>query len=256
MLHQAEAYNGIAKLVTATGGPGFAGELLTWLAAQVDMNHLSLVHLADDERVAYIMSASDSRMQITSAMQQLYLTTYFRLDPNNAVLLEEQHETVRVARLQRDQIQDAGYRQLWYQTMGIQDRLSVLQRADKGIYCLNLFRREGEFSDDEVHRLTDMSALLAALAVKHSRLSGALSAFMTRDSQIQQLMERLQGVNAALSMREQEVCARILLGMSSEGIGLDLGIKTQSVLTYRKRAYARLNISSQNELFALCLTFS
>ena len=79
---------------------------------------------------------------------------------------------------------------------------------------------------------------------------------MTRDTQIETLMERLTRIETNLTQREKEVCARILLGMSSEGIGLDLGIKMQSVLTYRKRAYARLNISSQNELFALCLSIN
>ena len=54
-----------------------------------------------------------------------------------------------------------------------------------------------------------------------------------------------------LSPREIEVCVRIMLGITSEGIGIDLGISRNTVLTYRKRAYARLNISSQNQLFRL-----
>jgi DNA-binding CsgD family transcriptional regulator len=45
----------------------------------------------------------------------------------------------------------------------------------------------------------------------------------------------------------------VLAGMTSEGIALDLGIALSSVLTYRKRGYARLGVTSQAELFALCL---
>jgi DNA-binding CsgD family transcriptional regulator len=41
--------------------------------------------------------------------------------------------------------------------------------------------------------------------------------------------------------------------MSSEGIGLDMGISINTVRTYRKRAYARLGICSQNELMRLVL---
>ncbi|MES2529897.1 MAG: LuxR C-terminal-related transcriptional regulator [Pseudomonadota bacterium] len=44
-----------------------------------------------------------------------------------------------------------------------------------------------------------------------------------------------------------------MLGVTSEGIGIDLGISRNTVLTYRKRAYARLNISSQNQLFRLIM---
>lgn len=65
--------------------------------------------------------------------------------------------------------------------------------------------------------------------------------------------ERLKTVAPLLSPREVEVCIRIMLGVTSEGIGIDLGISRNTVLTYRKRAYARLNISSQNQLFRLLM---
>jgi DNA-binding CsgD family transcriptional regulator len=44
-----------------------------------------------------------------------------------------------------------------------------------------------------------------------------------------------------------------LLGFSSEAISQALGISLHSTLTYRKRAYERLGISSQNELFSIVL---
>jgi len=65
--------------------------------------------------------------------------------------------------------------------------------------------------------------------------------------------QRLKTVAPELSPREIEVCIRIMLGVTSEGIGIDLGISRNTVLTYRKRAYARLNISSQNQLFRLLM---
>jgi DNA-binding CsgD family transcriptional regulator len=42
-------------------------------------------------------------------------------------------------------------------------------------------------------------------------------------------------------------------GYSNEAIALDLGLSFHSVRTYRRRAYAKLNVTSQNELFALIL---
>jgi DNA-binding CsgD family transcriptional regulator len=56
-----------------------------------------------------------------------------------------------------------------------------------------------------------------------------------------------------LAQREVEVCARALIGMSVEATALDLGIRPTSITTYRQRAYQKLGISSQNELFALVL---
>jgi DNA-binding CsgD family transcriptional regulator len=46
------------------------------------------------------------------------------------------------------------------------------------------------------------------------------------------------------------------LGYTSVGIGLDLNIAQSSVVTYRRRAYEKLDISTQNELFTLCLIAS
>jgi DNA-binding CsgD family transcriptional regulator len=36
-------------------------------------------------------------------------------------------------------------------------------------------------------------------------------------------------------------------------IAAQMGVKPASVVTYQKRAYARLGISSQRQLFALCM---
>lgn len=54
---------------------------------------------------------------------------------------------------------------------------------------------------------------------------------------------------AGLTPRERVVCLGILTGYTSESIGINLSISVNSVLTYRKRLYDKLKISSQNELF-------
>jgi DNA-binding CsgD family transcriptional regulator len=58
---------------------------------------------------------------------------------------------------------------------------------------------------------------------------------------------------AALTPPEKEVCLRILSGHSSQAISAELGVSLHSTLTYRKRAYEKIGISSQNELFGIVL---
>jgi len=53
---------------------------------------------------------------------------------------------------------------------------------------------------------------------------------------------------SALPRREAEVSARILYGLSTPGIALDLAVGEESVKTYRKRTYLRLQIGSEREL--------
>ncbi|HLY87344.1 MAG TPA: LuxR C-terminal-related transcriptional regulator [Acetobacteraceae bacterium] len=72
-----------------------------------------------------------------------------------------------------------------------------------------------------------------------------------KDLSLQLYRQRLLALDRGLTGREIDVCARSLSGMTAEGIGLELEIKKSSVVTYRKRAYERLGISSQHELFRM-----
>lgn len=51
------------------------------------------------------------------------------------------------------------------------------------------------------------------------------------------------------SGREAEVCAHIVLGYSTLAFGLRLGVSLNTVATHRRRAYLKLGVCSQNELF-------
>lgn len=55
---------------------------------------------------------------------------------------------------------------------------------------------------------------------------------------------------AVLTDREQQVIQYVLKGHSSESISYNLDISVTTVKTHRKRAYAKLNISSQSELMS------
>lgn len=73
----------------------------------------------------------------------------------------------------------------------------------------------------------------------------------TPDLALQMFRQRLAALQCGLTGRELDVCARTLIGLTAEGIALDLNIKKSSVSTYRKRAYARLGISSHSQLYRL-----
>ena len=72
----------------------------------------------------------------------------------------------------------------------------------------------------------------------------ARGAAMAPDMAMDMFRRRLDALGRGLTARELDVCARTLVGLTAEGIALDLDIQKSSVLTYRKRAYARLGISS------------
>lgn len=81
--------------------------------------------------------------------------------------------------------------------------------------------------------------------------SAPASAPRSKSDALHYYRHRLIALDRGLTPRELDVCVRSLLGMTAEGTALDLDIKQSSVVTYRKRAYVRLGISSQSELFRL-----
>lgn len=243
----------MVNVIDNLGNSQFSEAFLKLLNSVVRVEHFSLVQLGEKE-ARFITSANIKGIDIPKALQKMYLTHYFKKDPNIQLLVKaKKSDKVLFSRLIPEDIEDSSYQHFFDYDIKIVDRLSFSKGSDRGLYCINLYRFSKKYSSTEIEKITDVSNLLMSCAIKHTRLAGGLSDFLTREAQINELEQRLHAINSKLTTRELGVCARALLGLSSEGIGLDLGIKITSVQTYRKRAYAKLNISSQNELFGLCL---
>ena len=67
-----------------------------------------------------------------------------------------------------------------------------------------------------------------------------------------QAPETLNNMNK-LSPREKEVALYIAKGISTNDIAKKLGIKSNTVSTFRKKIFVKLSISSNVELFKLFL---
>ena len=109
--------------------------------------------------------------------------------------------------------------------------------------------------DDVANQLSNWSYLhLSFMETEptQTELEVMMHVELTGRNRVQILRRALAARALPLTDREQDVCARIVAGYSSEAIALDLGLAASSVATYRKRAYAKLGICSQHDLFALC----
>jgi DNA-binding CsgD family transcriptional regulator len=96
--------------------------------------------------------------------------------------------------------------------------------------------------------------LLLGLAGKHALLVAPASAPQAhREASVRSLEALLVEIERRLTPRERAVCARALAGQTVQGIASELGVRPPTVATLRRRAYAKLNISSLNELFARCM---
>ena len=143
----------------------------------------------------------------------------------------------------------AQHRARVYEAHGMAERVSIVQRQAASIFAINFYRHDHQrpFSDGQLSDFESLAPALLALTQKQIELTrprlGQRSAV--------EWAQQLQSIEPALTPRELDVCARLLIGMTQEGIAVDLGLSLPTVKTYRNRAFGRLGIHFKSELFAL-----
>jgi DNA-binding CsgD family transcriptional regulator len=178
-----------------------------------------------------------------------YNKWYQPLDPVcDAYQAAPRTSNVAFLRVRPTDIASTGFRRQFYEEPGILERISIIQRGVDSWRVMSVARHvsDGYFSDREIEMIVGLACLsLPMLPLNRDRPA------IARRLSVTQLEERFAGRFAELTLRERQVCARAAVGMTVEATALDLGIAKTSVLTYRKRAYQRLQVTSPFELCAL-----
>jgi len=109
---------------------------------------------------------------------------------------------------------------------------------------------DGPFAEYYVRQLNGAAELLMTFLRRHAELRAA--ARQPSGLSPDQALELVGTLHAGLPPREREVCAGILRGLSMKAVARELGIAASSAITYRRRAYRRLGVSSAAGLVARC----
>ncbi len=250
----------LAGLVKTLGTPEFPRRLLAALNAVAGVSHIAIIAF-DNQLAGHVVAAESlGRRQIAKAAGRIYESSLlYRHDPNVDIITSQAkrpHQPL-LCRLRVQDIRNASYRSQLYERFDLIERLSITEYFAGQWNTLNVYRNSaaGPFGKDDFVRMEAVAELVIAFIAKHF---GLMSPPWRPDKRrpVEQLEKIVRGLDPALTARQVQVCARALDGMTNGAIALDLGIQTPTVATLRKRAYAVLNISSLNELFALCLARS
>jgi DNA-binding CsgD family transcriptional regulator len=178
-----------------------------------------------------------------------YLKWYLRLDPVfDAYRAAPEVSNVALQRVRPQHIASAEFRRRIFDDAGIVERVSIIQRGADAWRVMNVARHasDGVFTDSEIDALLGVACLaLPMLPLCRDRQVGRAQL------SVSQLEDRFATRYPELTLRERQVCARAATGMSVEATALDLEIAKTSVLTYRRRAYQRLQVSSHYQLCSL-----
>lgn len=131
----------------------------------------------------------------------------------------------------------------------VRDRLLLCGHGPTADFGLSIVRTDplAPFAGEAIEKIADSGDLLLAVLGKHA----AIHQERPNVAQALTALDEIENcilATSTLPRRETEVTARILYGMSSVGIALDLSVSDETIKTYRKRAYQRLAIGSEREL--------
>lgn len=230
-------------LVGQIGRSGFCAGLLDLCQVLAGASAVSLLHWPADG-APQLLGAASRRPDAARVAGQRYLAhRHHQLDhqlhtpglaPGQIALRHQQAASLPSARWRED----------CYAAVGLASRLSLLLPGEGGCTVLNAYRPADSAvaENDAMHALDRHAALLAALLRRHLELAETPVA-VAAPAPIDPL--------AALSGRERQVIDAILAGHSAKQAGRALGLSPTSVATYRQRAFTKLGVRRQVELFGL-----
>ena len=218
----------IGRLIEVVGTPKFEDEMFYLVHRAIDCEHLTAFAVSDSGSADVLFAANAGNLPVASAIAQKYVSHYWMLDPANAIEADRDDDSHVAFSILPGDITDGSYRRDFYRGA-----------------------RSGHFEAQSIDCIMNSADLLISLLMKHA----VSTVPVTTERLVPKVWcDRLRLLEPNMPKRETEVCAAITLGMTSEAIALNLGISVNTVLTYRKRAYARLGISCQNELLRLVLS--
>jgi DNA-binding CsgD family transcriptional regulator len=241
----------IGELIANVGSPNFETSFFEMANEATACEHLTAFGSSGRTPARLVFASNRGAKPVARTVADKYLKHYWNHDPANRICNDNGTGRDLAVRVYSDDIDHDGYRNDCYASVDLVDRLSIIRRCNGETIRLNLYRnaQRGRFSEGEIASVLDNADLMFALLTRHdAERSGVTEAgrLQTAERRLGQLAPRLTG-------RERDVCLGIMEGRTSEAMALALCISINTVLTYRKRAYARLGISSHNELMRLVL---
>lgn len=249
-----EAWSSLGAVIDHLGKEGFERALYDWVAGMAPVSVLFAIEIFDDEKPGRVVVTEGRDEDLTLRARKIsreYAEEDHAADEVlNAHRLDLPGKVDLVFQQGRDR--NEMFRVKYYDSMGTPQEISAFSRTDGSTLYLGASSVLAGYGKQDIALLRTVFPPVLSLVRQHAALAnvrgeGALGAAQREET----LKRLLAGHGADLTVREIEVCAAIVMGYRAEAIASRFGIATNTVATHRKRAYAKLHISSQTELFGI-----
>ncbi|HYI31661.1 MAG TPA: helix-turn-helix transcriptional regulator [Bradyrhizobium sp.] len=240
----------IPQLVRAAGTADYGPRVLAALQQSATIDSIIVFRFKKNEPARVHALATRRSMTVLDRTARTFAAGFSHLDPNALVIAAASEPCGVFTHTERLDIEHRGYRDRCWRSSGVVDRCSYIGGEPADWWALNLYREmaSGRFSETEIDALSEAGTLLTPLTEKHleiesAKLEGAMWA----------RLENVLGSPGLLTNREKQVCGQMLRGRTTAAIACDLAIGVTSVITYKRRAFSKLGISTRHELMDFCL---
>jgi DNA-binding CsgD family transcriptional regulator len=185
----------------------------------------------------------------------VFIKGAFLLDPYYlAATRDRKFGVFRLRDLSPTGFKDSEYYKAWYRSCGYQDECGyLLPIGEEGFVniALGKITPRASFTKRERKILEDILPTVETLCQKHWSDSSTPAGSVNLRAQLNSALDTFG--SSLLTERESQVINLVLHGHSTKTLADKLSISVETVKLHRKHAYAKLEVSSQAELFYLFL---
>lgn len=245
----------LTKLARAEGTNNFLGEAFAFLNDFITIDSCALFKVAADKKTGaqHLCTFGALDSELAELLAQDYIANGFKNDPMVQTALLSPN--VRVRRLPRSDYSPA-YRSQYFKKAKLIDKVTSIHMSKDVLFLVNFYRVEqhGTFSHQDFRDLERLAPIIGRFVLRHTQLTQGKDGLSESYAQkITRLINDNTLSFAALSNRERQICIDILLAHEEKDIAHNLGLSPNTVITYRRRIYDKLNIRSKAELFQMAL---
>ncbi len=248
----------LGKCIDAIGYKTFPQALVDALKSLTDFDYSVVFAYYQSERPLCLFHTFSPKKRIVFVDN--YLKGSYLLDPFfKACDRKVQTGLYRLRDIAPDRFYQSEYYRSYYIQTGLSEEICYTFYLTKGVAVVVSLMRSGEssrFSARQFRLLESVAPIVFSLAQRHWQDVPERFDLETATGELQEERSLIESTVSSLfskriTPRETQVVAQVLEGHSSDSIAKSLGISVGTVRIHRRNIYAKLRISSQQELFSI-----
>lgn len=240
----------VANCLPALGSDDFAPALIQGLRALVPIDDASVIYYGGGDLPTLVYR--ETPLARGGDTMERFLAGAFLLDPFYKAAAEERRFGVFLLKeLAPTRFRDSEYYHSWYRNCGFTDECGFLVEVGEDAFVNVALGRlaKKRFSQAQLRTLRSVKLAVEELCRGHWTVESGSGEGIRRHLHL-----ALDDFGSSLlTERETQVINLVLHGHSTKSVATRLDISVETVKLHRKHAYAKLEVSSQAELFYLFL---